>query len=219
MRLRLGKLLRQKEVREGRKITQQELAKALGISQQQVSVLMRENNKQVSLKLLDLLSDYFGVTATELFEGAKVEAPNFPNRPLDANDLYMLPVLGHINAGPLDEEHQEILEYYAWSTNLGARPDCFILNVQGDSMEDVHILPGSRVVIDPNIQPKSGDIVAALVDGDSALKRLYLNDGHAVLVSENREKNYPPIFLNNKDESVVQGVVVSIILTPETRRI
>ena len=216
MRLRLKELVRQKEAREGRHIRQRELAKALGIFQQQVSVLMRGNYKQVSLRLLDRIAAYFGVSTSELFNGGSLPDPSlvveFPN-------LVVLPVLGRINAGPLDEEHQEILDYYPWPTSLGPRPGCFVLLVQGDSMIDAHILPGSRVVIDPNLEPRNGDIVAVLVDGESTLKRLYFDeDGRAALISENREKNYPPIILDPEAESRVQGVVVNIILTPESRR-
>jgi SOS-response transcriptional repressor LexA len=220
MRLRLSELLREKETREGRRITQDELARWLGVSQQQVSVLMRGGNKQVSYRLLDRLSRYFGVPISQLFEGSPVAEARIPGVEIDANSIVLLPVLGRVNAGPLDEEHQEILEWYPWPTSLGARPGCFALVVSGDSMVDAHILPGSKVILDPNLEPRSGDIVAVLLNGESGLKRIFIDDGGAaVLLSENREQNYPPVFVRKgRDEMHIQGVVVNIILTPEPRR-
>lgn len=217
MRLRLLSLLREKELREGRVVSQEELAQALGISQQTVSVLMRGRNKQVSYTLLDRLSTYFGVSLRQLFEGSPVDDRIVEG--VESERVVLLPALGHIHAGPLDEEHQEILEYYPWPTSLGVRPGCFVLLVQGDSMVDAHVPPGSRVILDPRLEPKSGDIVAALLNGESALKRILIgDDGNVVFVSENREKNYPPIFAQSSDAVSVQGVVVNIVITPEPRR-
>lgn len=220
MRLRLVRLHREKEAREGRRITQEELARELGISQQHVSVLMRAENKQVSYELLGSLSRYFDVPMNQLFDGAPVQENPVASVEIDANSLVLLPVLGKINAGPLDTEHQDILEWYPWPTSLGARLGCFAVLVQGDSMVDAHVVPGSRVILDPKIEARSGDIVAVLLNGESTLKRIYIDDsGNAVLLSENREENYPPIFVRkDQDELQIQGVVVNIILTPEPRR-
>lgn len=218
MRLRLTALLREKELREGRSISQEELAKALGISQQTVSVLMRGRNKQVSYVLLDRLSSYFGVPVRQLFEGGPVADSVVSG--LSFEQVVLLPVLGHVHAGPLDEEHQEILEYYPWPASLGVRPGCFVLVVQGDSMVDAHVPPGSRVILDPHLEPRSGDIVAVLLNGESALKRIFIGEeGNIVFVSENREKNYPPLFARSSDAISIQGVVVNIVITPETRRL
>jgi repressor LexA len=193
------------------------LARALGLSQQTVSVLMRGRNKQVSFRLLDRLCAYFGVPLRQLFEGGPVEDRIVGG--VEAGQVVLLPVLGHIHAGPLDEEHQEILEYYPWPTSLGVRSGCFVLVVEGDSMVDAHVPPGSRVILDPRLEPKNGDIVAVLLNGESALKRILMgDDGNVVFVSENREKNYPPIFARSSDAVTIQGVVVNIIITPESRR-
>ncbi|MBM3213998.1 helix-turn-helix domain-containing protein [Candidatus Poribacteria bacterium] len=217
MRLRLSRLLREKELREGRRIPQEELAAALGVSQQTISVLVRNQNKQVGLETLDRLSAYFGVPVAYLLE----EASDAPSAGVKAgvDRVIMLPVLGHVNAGPLDEEHQKILDWYAWAPGLGARPGCYVLIVEGDSMVDAHILPGSRVIVDPKLTPRSGDIVVALLNGGSGLKRIFIGEsGDAVLLSENREAGYPPTFVRPSDDIQIQGVVVNIVLTPEPRR-
>jgi SOS-response transcriptional repressor LexA len=134
-------------------------------------------------------------------------------------DLLLLPEYGSINAGQLDREHQETLGYFPWPISLGAREGCFVLRVKGDSMVDAHILPGSRVILDPKLTPQSGDVVAVLLNGESTLKRLHFDArGNAILVAENSEKQYPPILVRKRDAATIQGVVIHIVTTPDTRR-
>jgi SOS-response transcriptional repressor LexA len=134
-------------------------------------------------------------------------------------DLLLLPEYGSISAGQLDREHQKTLGYFPWPISLGARDGCFVLRVKGDSMVDAHILPGSRVILDPKLTPQSGDVVAVLLNGESTLKRLHFDArGNAILVAENSEKGYPPILVRKRDAATIQGVVIHIVTTPEVRR-
>ena len=50
-------------------------------------------------------------------------------------------------------------------------PESFALRVRGDSMIDADINDGDTVIVEPGT-PKHGDIVAALIDGETTLKRL-----------------------------------------------
>jgi repressor LexA len=139
--------------------------------------------------------------------------------PIREDELLYLPELGTINAGPLDEQHQDILGFLPWPTSLGARSGCFVLRVNGDSMVDAHIHPGSRVILDPHLTPQTGDIVAVLLNGDCTLKRLHYDErGSAVLLAENSHMNYPPIVIRQGDDAKIQGVVIHIVTTPDSRR-
>ena len=69
------------------------------------------------------------------------------------------------------------------------------------------IFDGDTVVVEPK-QPKLGDVVVALIDGESTLKRFFQNAaGIPFLKSEN--ENYPE--MHPVDELVVQGVARSVI--------
>ena len=203
MKMRIRELLERKRAAEERGIPQREIAEALGISQQRVSNLIRGAYKRAPLQLLPRLADYFKVPAAALFESGGA----------------LVPELGGINAGPLDEETEEAVGCHLLPSEFGGRPGRFMLAVKGDSMVDAHVPEGARVVVDPNMRPQNGDIVAALINGESALKRLRISDsGERALISENREKQYPPIPLEKADSAAIQGVVVSIFIIPDNRR-
>lgn len=83
----------------------------------------------------------------------------------------------------------------------------FALKVRGDSMVDVGILDGDFVVIE-TCEPAHNNVVAALIDGETTLKRFIHNPGHPpFLKAENRA--YPD--LKPALELQVQGVVRSVV--------
>ena len=89
---------------------------------------------------------------------------------------------------------------------LRPREEAFSLRVRGDSMEGAGILDGDLVVLACR-EPKPRDIVGALVDGESTLKRLVFQRGKPVLLAEN--PRYAPIVAT--EELLSQGVYVGQI--------
>ena len=85
-------------------------------------------------------------------------------------------------------------------------PQSFALRVRGDSMIDADINDGDTVIIEPG-QPKHGDIVAALIDNETTLKRLIKQGGKVFLKAEN--KNYPDLIPVN--ELVIQGLAKTVM--------
>lgn len=95
-----------------------------------------------------------------------------------------VPVLGEIPAGPLREAIQNSGE---WLDGVGAllnwNENDFLLRVSGDSMIGAGILPGDYVQLRPDVQVRSGEIVAAQVcdDGsgqiEATLKHLDFEEG------------------------------------------
>jgi repressor LexA len=92
---------------------------------------------------------------------------------------------------------------------LGFKPQrgCYALRVRGDSMKDAAILDGDIVVLQPSPNPKSGQIVAALIDGESTLKRLLSVKGRWYLKAENAA--YPQLI--PRSDLVIQGAVQMVI--------
>lgn len=68
-------------------------------------------------------------------------------------------------------------------------------------MLDAGILPGDVVVVEPAPAPKENQIVAALIDGESTLKRLVRVGGKWFLKAENPA--YPE--LHPRSDLVIQG--------------
>lgn len=90
-------------------------------------------------------------------------------------------------------------------------PHVWIVQVEGDSMRDVGIYDGSRLVVDRAITPCTGHIVLAYVDNQPLVKRLAKSSRGWSLESAN--PNYPPITPDEYGSVEVFGVV-TWCLTP-----
>ena len=69
------------------------------------------------------------------------------------------------------------------------------------------ILNGDLVVLEHGMTPRSGDVVAALIDNESTLKTSLLTRGKPFLRAENPQ--YPDLL--PAQELVIQGVMVALI--------
>jgi repressor LexA len=125
-------------------------------------------------------------------------------------ELPTLPVYGSIPAGP-PQNIQARAEgcVLVDATTLGFEPGdgCFALRVRGDSMKDAGILEGDLVVVQPTPSPRAGQIVVALIDGESTLKRLVRVQNRWYLKAENAA--YPE--LSPRSDLVIQGIVRTVI--------
>jgi repressor LexA len=120
-----------------------------------------------------------------------------------------IPIYGTIPAGvPADERQQSdgciSVDVETLRLPKGAR--VFALKVRGDSMIGAGILAGDIVVLEFK-EAKSGDVVAALIDGETTLKRYVVQRGKSFLKAENpRFTNLVPA-----QELVIQGVQVALL--------
>ncbi len=127
--------------------------------------------------------------------------------------LLPIPVYGVIPAGlpAANAQHPEADETLALDPSaLGLRPDSrqplFALRVRGDSMIGANILEDDLVFLTPG-EPRSGQIVAALIDGESTLKRFLRQNGRPVLRAEN--PHYPDLL--PAEELLIQGLMVGLL--------
>ena len=121
-----------------------------------------------------------------------------------------IPLFGTIPAGFADERKQEAKGCVTIDIGtLGIKPSPrpFALEVRGDSMIGRHILDGDVVVVEHGQTPRNGDVVAALIDGESTLKTYMAEKGKPYLRAEN--PRYPKLI--PAGELVIQGVVVALI--------
>ena len=77
----------------------------------------------------------------------------------------------------------------------------FFLRVSGDSMRDAGILDGDLLVVDRAIEPRSGQVVVAVVEGAFTLKYLRRHQGRWRL--EAAHPDYPPLELAQGDVSSI----------------
>ncbi|WP_414660116.1 transcriptional repressor LexA [Horticoccus sp. 23ND18S-11] len=126
--------------------------------------------------------------------------------------LAEIPLYGTIPAGfGVETQVTEPDSYISVDTvSLGVRPTTklFALRVRGDSMINASILDGDTVFLTPR-EPRQQDIVAALIDGESTLKRYLVQRGHAFLRAEN--PRYPDLL--PAQELIIQGVMIGLLRT------
>ncbi|MFM9147476.1 MAG: transcriptional repressor LexA [Verrucomicrobiota bacterium] len=128
----------------------------------------------------------------------------------DAVQLEGVPMLGSIAAGfPDFTESSGAIQEMQAQVPAGARrrpPQSFALRVRGDSMIDADIHDGDTVIVEPGV-PKHGDIVAALIDRETTLKRLIKQGSKVYLKSENA--NYPN--LTPTSTLTIQGIAKQVM--------
>ena len=147
-------------------------------------------------------------------KGALLREPN-KARGLVLADSYRdramveIPIYGTIPAGlPADERQQAdgciSVDVETLRLPKGAR--VFALKVRGESMTGAGILSGDVVVLEFR-EPRNGEVVAALIDGETTLKRYVIQRGKPFLKAENpRFPNLIPA-----QELVIQGVQVALL--------
>jgi len=125
-----------------------------------------------------------------------------------------VPIYGQIPAGMSALTEQTIeghVSLDARSANTSKNRGTFALRVHGDSMIGAHIVDGDIVILEDSKDVHNGDIVAALIDGETTLKRYVTEHGRPYLKAENpRYPNLIPV-----RELKIQGVMVSLIRKQE----
>ena len=147
-------------------------------------------------------------------KGVIMRTPGKARSAVDSNfrlptDLHSIPVLGQIPAGMPSEttewpEASLAVDLVAFGVE--DRAEVFAVKVRGDSMIGAQIANGDTVILQKRL-PKNGDIVAALIDGESTLKRYLLEHGELVLKAENPA--YPDLL--PASELVIQGVMIGLL--------
>ncbi len=180
----------------------------------------RDRRRQILKAIQDFLRDYgYPPTIREIArmvglkstKGVKVHIDNLVKEGLiiktqaKARGLRIepkkLPIVGRVAAGIPEIGFEEIEGYF----NPLSWQDSFLLKVKGDSMVNAHIYEGDLVVVRPDKNPNEGDIIVAIVDGETTIKRLKRRNDNFVLKPENDA--YPLI----EEPFEVIGKVIGVV--------
>ncbi len=119
------------------------------------------------------------------------------------------PILGEVAAGNPLTIYPDAIDSIELPTIARMPKDSFLLRVKGDSLKDAYIFSGDIVIVNPNLEPKNGQIVVAILDDAAVVKRFYKKKNEIELVSENPE--YKPIVIERKSPSFrIVGIVIGI---------
>ncbi|MFV2085144.1 transcriptional repressor LexA [Micromonospora sp. LOL_021] len=117
-----------------------------------------------------------------------------------------VPMLGRIAAGGPILAEQAVEDVFPLPRELVGEGEVFMLQVKGDSMIDAAICDGDWVVVRQQPTADSGEIVAAMIDGEATVKTYRRRDGHVWLMPHNAA--FDPI---PGDEATIMGRVVAVL--------
>jgi repressor LexA len=123
-----------------------------------------------------------------------------------------IPLLGRIAAGaPITavENHEDTIPLRPEWLGTGGQ-DVFALRVRGDSMIEAHIMDGDLVFVRKQETAGSGDIVAAMVDGEATVKRFARERGAVVLRPEHPTMK-PIVVEAGRGDFRILGKVVGVM--------
>ena len=124
-------------------------------------------------------------------------------------EIVHVPIFGTVPAGIPELIEQRPDGYVAVDRiALGVSKDAqlFATHVRGDSMIGAKILDGDLAVLHADCEPQPNKIVAALIDGETTLKRFVQRRGKVFLRAEN--PRYPDLI--PVQELLIQGVLVHL---------
>lgn len=127
----------------------------------------------------------------------------------DREPLVDIPVYGAIPAGYSDDAApvaEGSLTVDVRSLGIREKARTYALKVRGESMIGAHIMDGDHVILEYK-EPRDLDIVAALIDGETTLKRYVMNGRKPYLRAEN--PRFPDLIPAH--ELVIQGVMVGLV--------
>ena len=96
-----------------------------------------------------------------------------------------VPLIGTVAAGQPIFATENYEGVYSIPNNFFIGDDLFMLNVKGDSMINIGMFDGDKIVVKKQETADNGDIVVALVDDSATVKRFFKRDGNIILHPEN----------------------------------
>ena len=120
-----------------------------------------------------------------------------------------LPLLGSVAAG-LPIEAISNSETLAVPHDMLGKGNNYVLRVKGDSMVDEQIRDGDYIVVNSRQTADNGEMVVALVGGDSATVKKFYRERDGRIRLQPANATMQPMFFA-ADEVQIQGIVIAVI--------
>ncbi len=123
-------------------------------------------------------------------------------------EMVNVPVVGTVTAGQPILAVENIESYFPVPAEFMPNQQCFILNVQGESMVNAGILDGDQVLVQQQPDAQNGEIVVALLGEEATVKRFYKEKNCYRLQPEN--DTMEPIIVDSDQEFKILGKVFGV---------
>lgn len=120
-----------------------------------------------------------------------------------------VPVAGRVRAGAPGLAVEDVTGHVLLDKSFFRCSGAFILRVEGESMTGAGINDGDLVVVRPQKEAASGDIVVALIDDEATVKTFLRSEDEVLLMPENPAMQ--PIRIAGDRGFSIVGKVVSVI--------
>lgn len=121
-----------------------------------------------------------------------------------------IPILGRVAAGRPILAEENLLGHLTVDLPLAHLKEVFFLKVKGESMTGAGIFDGDLVLVKPQADADSGEIVVAMIGNEATVKRLIKRKGSLILKPENPD--FASMTVSEKETSFrILGKVVSLI--------
>lgn len=104
---------------------------------------------------------------------------------LTRRELVNVPIIGSVAAGQPLLAVESVESYFPIPSEYMPNEETFMLNVKGDSMINIGIYNGDKVLVQKQSTANNGDVVVALVEDSATVKTFYKENGHYRLQPEN----------------------------------
>jgi repressor LexA len=121
-------------------------------------------------------------------------------------NVVKIPLIGTVAAGEPIFAQENYEDYFSVPSNMFGNDDLFMLTVKGNSMINIGMFNGDKIVVKKQPTAENGEIVVALVDDSATVKRFFKRDGKIILHPENDDMD-DFIF----DNVVILGKVVGLM--------
>ena len=123
----------------------------------------------------------------ELVKRGVLNKVNCKNRAvsLKQGSIKTVPLVGTVAAGQPIFATENYEDFYSIPGNFFAGEDLFMLTASGDSMINIGMFDGDKIVVKKQENADNGDIVVALVEESATVKRFFKRDGKIILHPEN----------------------------------
>ncbi len=124
---------------------------------------------------------------------------------LTRREMRNIPVIGQVAAGQPIFAEQNISGYFPVLSEDLPSGDLFMLDVRGESMINIGIFDGDKIIVQQTSTASNGDVVVALMEDSATVKTYYRERDRYRLQPEN--DNMDPIYV---DEVIILGKVVGL---------
>ncbi|NBK92665.1 transcriptional repressor LexA [bacterium 1XD21-13] len=100
-------------------------------------------------------------------------------------EVVNVPIIGRVAAGQPILAVENVESYFPIPMEFMPNEQCFMLQVQGESMINAGIFDGDTILVEQRQTARNGDIVVALVDDSATVKTFYQEADHIRLQPEN----------------------------------